>query len=182
MPKTATEPCTKEEINALIDASVDNDFFYTLFKVAKKTGRRLGEYYNIKVKDIDFDKKTMMTIVLKRRKRVYREALLDDELIHLLKRHIQREGLKLDDYLFRKYHYRHIQNRVTHYAKKAGINHKVSFHNFRHYLITGLIKKGFSYDQVSKITGHGTVGTISVYDHSVASDIRDKAMEAMKEL
>tara|TARA_R100001530_G_scaffold64414_1_gene46275 strand:- start:336 stop:884 length:549 start_codon:yes stop_codon:yes gene_type:complete len=182
MPKSIPTPCTKQEIDSLIEAAIDNDFFYTLFKLAKKTGRRLGEYYEIMVKDIDWENKTVLTKVLKRRKRIEKEALLDDDMIHLLKRFIQKEGLKLDDYLFHKYSYRHIQNRVTHYAKKAEINHPVSFHNFRHYLITGLIKSGMSYDQVSKITGHSSVGTISVYDHSVASDIREKAMDAMRDL
>jgi len=182
MVKTIPVPCTKEEIDSIINSAVDNDFFYTLFKVAKKTGRRLGEYYDIQVKDIDWERKTMMTKVLKRRRRIEKEALLDDELIGLLKRFIQKEKLKLDDYLFKKYSYRHIQNRVTYYAKKAGIEHPVSFHNFRHYLITGLIKEGFSYDQVAKITGHSSVGTISVYDHSIASDIRDKALSAMQNL
>jgi integrase len=124
----------------------------------------------------------MMTQVLKRRKKVYKEALLDDELIYLIKKYIQKEKLKLDDYLFRKVGYRQIQNRIVFYAKKAGVPHKVSMHNFRHYLITGLIKEGFSYDQVSKITGHSTVGTIGIYDHTIASDIRDKAINAIKNL
>ena len=45
MPKKPPIPCTKEEINALIEAAMDSDFFYMFFKIAKKTGRRLGEYY-----------------------------------------------------------------------------------------------------------------------------------------
>jgi len=182
MVKTMPVPCTKEEINSIIEAAIDNDFFYMLFSIAKKTGRRLGEYYDVQVKDVDFDKKIMMTKVLKRRKRVYKEALLDDEMIYLIKKYIQNKKLKLDDYLFREYSYRHIQNRVEFYAKKAKVPHKVSFHNFRHYLITGLIKEGFSYDQVTKVTGHGSVGTIGAYDHTIASDIREKAIVAIKNL
>jgi integrase len=65
--KTAPTPCTKEEIDAIIDKAADNDFYFTLFNVAKTTGRRLGEYYEVKVKDIDFDKDIMMTTILKRR-------------------------------------------------------------------------------------------------------------------
>lgn len=182
MVKGTPIPCTKEEIESMIEAAIESDFFYMFFNVAKKTGRRLGEYYDVQVKDLDFDRKVMMTKVLKRRQKVYKEALLDDELIYLIKKYIQNNKLKLDDYLFRAYSYRHIQNRTVFYAKKAGVNHKVSFHNFRHYLITGLIREGLSYDQVSKITGHSSVGTIGVYDHTIASDIRGKAMEAMKNL
>ncbi len=175
MPKSYPIPCTKEEMDAIINATIDDDFFYMLFKVARKTGRRLGEYYEVKVKDIDYDRRIMMTQVLKRRQKVMKEAILDDELIMLIKRYIQKEKLKLDDYLFRKVGYRQIQNRIVSYAKKAKIPHKVSFHNFRHYFVTELFKKGWTYDKISKLTGHSSAGTLANYDHTVASDLAEKA-------
>ncbi len=175
MPKSQIVPCTREEMNKIVEASMDDDFFYMLFKIARKTGRRLGEYYDVQVKDIDFERRIMMTKVLKRRQKIMKEAILDDELIYLVKSYIQRHKLKLEDYLFRKVGYRQIQNRVTSYAKKAGINHKVSFHNFRHYFVTELFKKGWTYDKIAKLTGHSSVGTLALYDHTVASDIAEKA-------
>src|SRR3990167_7478620 len=122
MPKTIPTPCTKEDMDKIIDACIGDDFFYMLFKVARKTGRRLGEYYEVKVKDIDFERGVMMTKVLKRRQKIEKEAILDDELMQLIKRYIQKEKLKLEDYLFRKVGYRQIQNRISSYAKKANIN------------------------------------------------------------
>jgi len=175
MPKTAIIPCTKEEMNKIIEVTIGDDFFYMLFKVARKTGRRLGEYYEVKVKDIDYDRRIMMTKVLKRKQKVQKEAILDDELVYLIKTYIQRNQLKLEDYLFRKVGYRQIQNRIVSYAKKAGIKHKVSFHNFRHYFVTELFKKGWTYDKIAKLTGHSSVGTLARYDHTVASDIGEKA-------
>jgi len=177
MPKTEIIPCTREEMDKIQEVSLDDDFFYMLFKVARKTGRRLGEYYLVQVKDIDFDRKVMMTKVLKRRKKVFKEALLDDELLYLIKKYILKEKLKLEDYLFRKVGYRQIQNRIVSYAKKAKIPHKVSFHNFRHYFITELSKKGYSHSDIAKLTGHSTIGTISGYDHTIASDIRERAIK-----
>jgi integrase/recombinase XerD len=182
MVKTYPIPCTKEEMDKLIEACIEDDFFYMFFKVAKKTGRRLGEYYDVQVKDVDFDKKIMMTKVLKRKQRILKEAILDDELSYLIKSYIQRNKLKLDDYLFRKVGYRQIQNKVKTYAKKAGIDHKVSFHNFRHYFVTELVKKKWTYDQIIKLTGHSSVGTLSSYDHSVASDIAEDARRDIKDI
>ena len=75
-----------------------------------------------------------------------------------------------------------LQNRIEFYAKKAKIPHKVSFHNFRHYFITELFKLGWTYDKISKLTGHSSAGTLAVYDHTVASDLRDDALIAIKEL
>ena len=182
MPKSQIIPCTREEMDKIIDASMDNDFFYMLFKVARKTGRRLGEYFDVKVKDLDFERKVMLTKVLKRRRKVEKEAILDDELIYLIKTYIRKNSLKLEDYLFRKVGYRQIQNRIASYSKKAEIKHKVSFHNFRHYFVTELFKKGWTYDKIAKLTGHSSIGTLATYDHTVASDIGDKAREDIKDL
>lgn len=194
MVKTLPVPCTKEEMDKILDAAMDNDFYYLLFKVARKTGRRLGEYWGIKdkvtkkfiggvqVKDIDWDRKVMMTQVLKRRAKVFKEALLDDELIALLKRYIKQNNLQPDDYLFRKVSYRGIQFAIAAYTKKANIPHKVSFHNFRHYFITELSKLGYSHSDIAKLTGHSTVGVIANYDHTIASDIRDRAIRDIKNI
>ena len=182
MVKSDPIPCTKEEMDNIIEASMDDDFAYMLFKVARKTGRRLGEYYDVQVKDVDFDRKVMMTKVLKRRKKVEKDAILDDELIYLIKRYIAKEKLKLDDYLFRKVGYRQIQNLIKKYSKKAGINHNVSFHNFRHYFVTELFKKGWTYDKIAKLTGHSSVSTLINYDHSVALDVADDARKDIKDL
>ena len=192
MPKSEIVPCTKEEIEKIINASIGDDFYYMLFKVASKTGRRLGEYYEVQVKDVDFESKVMKTKILKRRQRVFKDAILDDELITLIKRYILKNKLRLDDYLFRKVEYkekyktfiayRTIQNRIASYSKKAGITHKVSFHNFRHYFVTSLLKKGWSYDKISKLTGHSSIGTLAIYDHVIAKDIQEDARRDIKDL
>jgi len=182
MVKSAIIPVTKEEMAKLLESAMDDEFWYMFFSVAKKTGRRLGEYYDVKVSDIDYDRKIMMTKVLKRRRKVEKEAILDDNLIFLIQNYVRRNGLKLDDYLFRKVGYRQIQNKIKTYATKAGITHNVVFHNFRHYLITELFKAGWSYDRISKLTGHSSVGTLAIYDHTVASDIAVEARDAIKDL
>lgn len=180
--KTAPIPCTKEEIDALIKASEGNEFYYTLFMVAKTTGRRLGEYYQVKVSDINFDTNVMLTQVLKRRMYVQKEAILTPEIARMLKQYIVRNKLKDSDYVFRKVGYRQIQFAVVKYAKEAGVNHKVSFHNFRHYFITELVRKGWHYDKIIKLTGHSNPGTLTHYDHAVATDIKEEALEALKDI
>jgi integrase len=180
--KKAPVPCTKAEMDSLINAAIENEFFYMFFKVARKTGRRLGEYYQVQVKDVNLEQRVMITKILKRRARIEKEAILDDELVMLIKRYILKEHLKLDDYLFRKVSYRQIQNRVEFYAKKAGIPHKVSFHNFRHFFVTSLFKQGWDYAHIAKLTGHSSPGTLVNYDSSVAADVADEAREAMQKL
>ena len=175
MPKKNPEILNKAEIDSIINASMDDDFCYTLFTLAKYTGRRLGEYYNVRVKDIDFDKKIMMTLILKRRKHVEKEALLTDDCVRLLRQYITKQHLKLEDYVFRAVSYRQIQNLIKKYSIKAVIKKNVSFHNFRHYFITALVKENWSYDKIAKLTGHTSIATLSRYDSAVASDIRKDA-------
>lgn len=182
MAKGEIIPCTKEEMDAILLAASDDDFWFMLFKVARKTGRRLGEYYDVQVKDLDFERGVMMTKVLKRRKKIEKEAILDTDLAYLMHRYVKQNNLKLEDYLFRKVCYRQIQNKIKYYAKKAGVEHNVSFHNFRHYFITELAKAGWNYEKIAKLTGHSTPGTLVAYDHTVASDIADDAREAIKDL
>ena len=88
--------------------------------------------------------------------------------------------LNQEDYLFRKYSYRHIQNRVAFFAKKACISHVVSFHNFRHFLVTELLKQGWHYEKIAVITGHSSPQTLLSYDHVVSKDIHNDAIEALK--
>ncbi len=180
--KTYPVPCTKEEMKRLLDAAMEDDFYYMLFMTAKTTGRRLGEYYKVQVKDIDFESGIMQTLVLKRKAQTKKEAILSEEVTRLIKQFVVRHSLKLDDYLFRKVSYRQIQNKVKYFAEKADIQHNVSFHNFRHYFITELSRQGWAHSKIAKLTGHSSVGTLAHYDHAVASDIKDDAVEALKNL
>jgi integrase/recombinase XerD len=182
MVKTYPVPCTKEEIEKIIELSSDNDFYYTLFMLMKTTGRRISEYKKVQIKDIDFEKNIMMTWVLKRRKPAQKEAILSEEISRLLKKFISQRQLKLDDYLFGEVSVRGIQYALRRYAKLAGINHVVSPHNFRHYFITELVRQGWSYDKIAKLTGHAGTGSLIHYDHIVASDIMDDALKALKNI
>lgn len=182
MPKTIPTPCSKEEIDALINVASDNDFYYTLFMVAKTTGRRLGEYYNVKVSDINFEQNVMMTEIKKRRQYIKKPAILREDITRMLKLYIIRKRLKDDDFVFRDVKYNSIQKAVSSYAKKANISHPVSFHNFRHYFITELVKKGWHYDQIAKLTGHSTPQTIIHYDHALATDLKEMAEVGIKDM
>lgn len=228
MVKIRLEPLTKEEMDSLLLAASDNLYYNTLFNVARKTGRRLGEFYGVeekikigekiigkkkvydqngnqievdkkrdvfkatgkynyglKVKDIIFqDDGTaiMKTWVLKRRNFVQDETHLPKDLATLLRTFIRKKKLGLDDYLFRSKSYRAIQNAVTSYAKKAAIKKVVAFHSFRHTLITHLLKKGWSYDKIQKVTGHLSTASLATYDHVLSSDIKDKLNEDLEDL
>lgn len=183
MVKTQVEPMSKEEINSLLLIAKEKDeYYHTLFLLAKTTGRRLGELTQILVKDIDFDKGIMVTQVLKRRKRVEKEAILSPEVVSKLKKYVKNNKLKLDQTVFGNKSHRAIQKAVKVYAAKAGITKNFVFHNFRHYFVTELVRKGWSHDKIAKLTGHANPSTLANYDHAVASDIKEDALKALEDL
>ena len=224
MPKTEIIPCTKEEMDKLIEVTIGHDFYYLFYMVAKTTGRRIGELFGtpekikigekivgkrtvsidgkemaidvkrpiykrastyvggVKVKDIDLNTGMMRVWVLKRRKMIQDETILTKEVLQLIRHYIVKNKLKDNDFLFREKSYTSIQASVTRFAKLAGIDHKVSVHNFRHYFITYLKKKGWTNDKISKLTGHKSPQNISIYDHVVASDIKEDALEDLRDI
>lgn len=226
MTKTEPIPCTKEEINRLIEATRDEPFYYMLFTVAKLTGRRLGELYGsqkkkevgrkvvgnkieydmdgmavplaktigiykkipneweggVKVEDVDLEKGLMKVWVLKRRKLTQDETVLPEDAIKAIKYYLMIKKLKPEEYLFREKSYRSIQAAVERFAKKAEIPHKVCFHNFRHYLITELKRKGWTNDKIAKITGHKTPSVLTIYDHVLPSEIKEDIIEDLKDI
>lgn len=224
--KTDIVPCTEDEMSRLMEAALENDFYYMVFLVAKTTGRRIGELYGsqakreigrkvvgkkiaydengneialsktipiykkipgvweggVQVKDIDFENGLMKVWVLKRRKAVQDETVLTKETLQTIKHYIIKRKLKPEDYLFREKSYRSIQGAVTRYAEKAMIEHKVSIHNFRHYFVTFLKKKGWTNDKITKLTGHKTPASLMTYDHVVAKDIQEDTLNDLRDI
>ncbi len=218
-------PCNKEEMDRLIEASMEDEFFYMLFLTAKTTGRRLGEFYGVeekietgrkvvgkkkvydrdgnvlyidktvpilkktnvwnygvRVKDIDFNKGTVKIFVLKRKRYKQDETILLPDVVRVIRQYVAKNKLTEEDHLFRKLSYRQIQNKVKYFSKKAGIKHNVSFHNFRHYFISEFSRMGWSHDKIAKLTGHKSIGTLTIYDHVIAEDLREDAMNVLKNL
>ena len=108
--------------------------------------------------------------------------VITPEVVRVIRQYIIRNNLNDEDYLFRKVTYRQIQNKIKYFAKKSGIKHNFSFHNFRHYFISELSRQGWTYQKIAKLTGHKSIGTLTTYDHIIADDLRDEALNSIKNL
>jgi len=136
----------------------------------------------VKVEDIDLVKGTMKVWVLKRRKLEQDETILPQEAINAVRYYLMIKKLNKEDYLFREKSYRAIQEAIVRFGKKAEVNHKICFHNFRHYFVTELKRKGWSNDMIAKLTGHKTPSVLTIYDHVLAEDIREKATKDLNDI
>lgn len=226
MVKTTPQSTTKEEIDSIISLASNNDYYFTLFQLAKNTGRRLGELYGVEIKEkigekvigkrkvytekgnqIEVEKTRgiykatgkfmyglkgkdfieqmdgtliMRTWVLKRRNYVQDETYLNKATSEIVKRYLRKYKIKEEDYVFRQKSYRSIQNAICSYTKKANIQKNISFHSFRHYFITHLLKQGWSHNEVAKVTGHKSVSSINAYDHVLSKDLKDKLNKSLE--
>jgi site-specific recombinase XerD len=70
-----------------------------------------------------------------------------------------------------------VEDIVKKYAKKAGIQKKVSPHTLRHSFATSLIKKGADIRAVQTLLGHSSITTTQIYTH-----IDDKHLKRVHDL
>lgn len=147
----------------------------------RKIYKRVKGYHGgITVRDIDFEHGMIRIKVLKHG--VQKDAILLPQIAGLLKSWINKNRFGIDDYIFRGKAYRSIQEAIIRFRKYAGINHKVSFHNFRHYFVTHLLKEGYAYNEVVKFTGHRSINSLQNYDHVMPEDLREKAIPILEKL
>ena len=140
--------------------------------------------YGVKLKDIDLERGTMKVWVLKRRKYIQDETILPGEVVRIIGSYSRKNRLKLEDYLFRRTGrgLRQINNVIKSYAEKAEIKHPVTTHNFRHYFITELRRKGWANEDIRVLTGHKAVGSLASYEHIVANDLKDRILQDLRDL
>lgn len=146
-----------------------NDYFLIL--VGSLTGLRVSEIASVRLGDISPNSisvvgkgKKLRSIPLGKRSKAAVEELLR------LKKELLRHPMNPTDFLFinqnREQFSRHaIAARMRFWFKKANINREVSFHGLRHGFATYLLNKGFLIHEVSKIMGHSSVTTTSLYLH-----------------
>lgn len=71
-----------------------------------------------------------------------------------------------------KYH--QLSPTISAWVKAAGINKKITFHNFRHSFVSNLYLGGAGITEVSKLVGHSTPNqTLNTYSHLTPERMRD---------
>lgn len=173
-PKRMRKPLTEEQVEQLRDCMLTRrekailEFFLS-------TGCRLSEVLNVKIKDIDFNKKTLLVIGKGNiERRVYFTERCKRALLNYLK---SREDEC--EYLFvtvRK-PYRQISSRgmqviVNKMQQKAGLDIHIHPHIFRHTFATHSLRSGMKPEIIQQILGHGDVGiTLKVYAKLAQSEV-----------
>lgn len=172
-PKKAAGWLTKEEIQRLFDA-IENSRHKLMIKLLYSAGLRVSELVNLKVCDLDFDKKIGM--VRKGKGNKDRPFIIAEKIKGELIDFIRLNDIGYNSYLFKgdKYYkgnfhisQRTIQEILRQAGKKAGIKKNVHPHMLRHSFGEHMKENGYDSLVIQALLGHKDLSTTMRYIHSV---------------
>ncbi|HMS50920.1 MAG TPA: tyrosine-type recombinase/integrase, partial [Chitinophagales bacterium] len=163
--KTLPTVLSSEEITNILKAT-ENLKHKTILTVIYSAGLRISELTNLKIKDIDSERKQIRIEQSKGKKDRY--SLLSIKTLDLLRTYFKK--YKPKEWLFEgqeggQYSTRSIQTFFQEICKKAGIKKKVSVHTLRHSFATHLLENGTDLRYIQALLGHESSKTTEVYTH-----------------
>ena len=163
---------SKQEVNKMLDLT-KNPKHHCIISMLYGCGLRVSELVNIKMLDIDLDRK--MLRVYKGKGSKDRYVMLPGKLFSILS---SQENLKSkDDYLFTndrngRLTTRSIGKIVKKSADLAGINKNVSPHTLRHSFATHLLEDGTDIRYIQELLGHARLETTQIYTHVANKNLK----------
>ena len=164
LPKVLGE----EELRRLF-ASPKNLKHKAILFVAYSAGLRVSEVINLRLQDIDRERKQLFIHCSKGKKDRY--VKLSPMVLDVLEQYYKMSDVKPENYLFegpekgKPYTARSAQQIFSDARKKAGILKSLSFHNLRHSFATHLLEKGVDVIFIKEILGHFNIETTQRYLH-----------------
>jgi len=138
----------------------------TLLMLAYSTGMRISEIRNLKISDIDSQRKQIRIEQGKGKKDRY--TLLSDKVLPLLRDYYKE--YKPKKYLFegpkeKQYSTTSMQTILHMAVRKAGIQKEVTMHTLRHSFATHLLEQGTDIRYIQSLLGHENTKTTQIYTH-----------------
>ncbi len=160
--KLPTVLSEKEVVKILL--ALKNLKHRTILTVIYSAGLRLSEVINLKMDDLDFDRKLIRVKMAKGRKDRY--TILSPRLEVLLEEYIKFynpvkylfEGQKGD-----KYSAKSVQNIMQNAVKIAKISKHATVHTLRHSFATHLLENGTDLRYIQELLGHSSSKTTEIY-------------------
>ncbi len=156
-----------------------------LIRLLWKSGRRITEILQIKVKDINFQDRNILWVIIKKKKHFKKWKPMDSFTLDLLQAYIQESGLQADHYLLHAgYPQRHITRQrafqiVRRLCKKVGIlkvgDKPPHPHHFRHSFAIDAAKRSKSAADIRKVQlllEHSTLAMTEQYLQFGDEDLR----------
>ena len=136
-----------------------------MIQILYSSGLRVSELVNLRVNDIDFDRKILLVKAGKGKKD--RVTIISQVVLDNTKKYLQK--YQPLEFLFEGYGpgqkltTRTVQKVVTESAKKAGVKKQVSAHTLRHSFATHLLENNVNLRYVQSLLGHARLETTQIY-------------------
>jgi len=146
--------------------------YRTIFTLIYSAGLRVSEAANLKLTDIDFERKQIFIRNGKNKKDRY--TLLAEETITLLKKYFQIYN-PLDYVFYNKDICNNIsisciQERFKNLVNESNVSKKIHIHTLRHCFATHLLENGTSIFYIMQLLGHSNIQTTMIYLHMQSLD------------
>ncbi len=171
LPKVPTEEELQQYYQAVWKARNVQDM--VIIKTLLYTGVRVSELINIRIEEVDFERCQIRINSGKGGKdRIVPFPISFKEVLAM---HVDKMQGKRADYLFEsnrqsKYTDRGIRKILAKYAKKAGLDHSISPHQLRHFLLTWLKKQGIDDALIQPYSGHSSRQSLEIYSRLSLSE------------
>jgi integrase/recombinase XerD len=156
---------SKEEVQKLINAT-NNIKHKALLSLTYACGLRRGEVINLKLKELDSQRKLIRIVQAKGKKDRY--VPFGTKLRNLLAEYYKIYKPKL--YLFegqyeQKYGERSLAQVLEQAVKKTGLKKQTTLHSLRHSCATHLLEAGHDIRYIQELLGHNDPKTTMIYTH-----------------
>ncbi len=167
------EVLSKEEVQRIIK-STNNTKHKALLSIIYSCGMRIGEALNLKLKDLDKDRKLIKIVQAKGKKDRY--VPYSDKLRGLLRTYY--DECKPKEYLFEgqyggRYTERSAAKVLQNAIKKCGIKKDATLHTLRHSFATHLLEAGTDIRYIQELLGHNSPKTTMIYTHVSSKKISE---------
>lgn len=173
-PTRLRKPLTVEQVEQLRD-TVLTKRERAVLEFYLSTGCRLSEGLNVKIKDIDFNNKTLLVVGKgdKERRVYFTERCKRAINNYLQERNDNCEYLFVTEKRpFRKFGPRTMQQIVNKIKEKANLDIHIHPHLFRHTFATQALRSGMKPEIIQQILGHENITTtLKVYAKLAESDV-----------
>jgi site-specific recombinase XerD len=156
---------SEEEVLRVIDVT-KNLKHKSILVTIYSCGLRLSELLNLKITDIQSDRRLLLVRAAKGNKD--RTTILSETTINLLRKYYL--AYRPKTYLFEgadggRYSSKSVQNIVKRALSMANINRPASTHTLRHSFATHLLENGTDLRHIQMLLGHSSPKTTEIYAH-----------------
>ena len=158
------------DLEKILESPDQSNFFgirdELIIELMYATGIRVSELVNIKVKDIDFIKKTIQIFGKGKKERI---VLFGNKTLELIKKYLNESEFN-HEYLIlnqrgKKITERGIRLILEKNVRKSGVKTHVTPHTIRHTFATHMLNEGANLVTVQELLGHENLATTQVYTH-----------------